>query len=216
MSTNPRSSSLIRAIVGILIAAACLAPLTVSAAAPPGKGRVLGQVGQIFIVGNSRTREDVILEQVALYTGQAVTASDLKRAEKKLARLGIFATFPNAGVRPTVKALENPLDPDNPIKDILISVQETNTSSLTFGVGVSPRGRLSGSIVIQERNLDLLRMPTSLEDLLSGNAFRGAGQLLRLEVFPTELSARITCLPCSVSVALPLVSVPCLLWGRAF
>ncbi len=216
MSANPHSSPLIRAIVGILIAAACLAPLTASAAAPPGKERVLGYVGQIFIVGNSRTRQNVILDQVAIYPGQALTASDLTRAEKKLARLGIFENSPSNGVRPIVTKVDNPVDPDNPIKDILISVQETNTGSLTFGVGLSPRGRLSWSVVIQDRNFDLLRIPTDLEDLLSGNVFRGAGQLFRLEVFPTELSARITCLPCSLSASLPLVPVPCLLWGRAF
>jgi outer membrane protein assembly complex protein YaeT len=142
------------------------------------------RVGQIFVVGNERTMQNVILRQVPLYPGQILTYPDLVQAEKNLARLGIFEQSPESGVRPRVTVLDNPLDPDNPYKDILITVQEASTGSLMFGVGVNSDSGLTGSIVLNERNFDILRPPTSFEDILNGTAWRGAGQEFRLEAMP--------------------------------
>src|ERR1019366_4434916 len=41
-----------------------------------------------------------------------------------------------------------------------------------------------GSIVLNERNFDLFRLPTSFADFFDGRAFRGAGQELRIEAVP--------------------------------
>ena len=140
-------------------------------------------VGQIFIVGNERTRQNVILRQLPLYPGQVLTYPDIQQGERNLARLGIFEQ--NAeGVHPTVTVLDNPLDPDNPIKDVLVSVQEASTGSLMFGVGVNSDSGLTGSIVLNERNFDIFRPPTSFEDILNGTAWRGAGQEFRIEAMP--------------------------------
>src|SRR5262249_36824262 len=49
------------------------------------------RVGQIFIVGNTRTRQNVILRQIPLYPGQILTYPDLRLAERNLQRLNIFA-----------------------------------------------------------------------------------------------------------------------------
>jgi outer membrane protein insertion porin family len=53
-----------------------------------------------------------------------------------------------------------------------------------FGVGVNSDAGLNGSIVLNERNFDIMRPPTSIEDLLSGKAWRGAGQEFRIEAVP--------------------------------
>jgi outer membrane protein insertion porin family len=53
-----------------------------------------------------------------------------------------------------------------------------------FGVGVNSDAGLTGSVVLNERNFDILRPPTSVDDLLSGRAFRGAGQEFRAEAMP--------------------------------
>jgi outer membrane protein assembly factor BamA len=68
--------------------------------------------------------------------------------------------------------------------DVLVTVQETNTGSLLFGAGVNSDAGLTGSVVLNERNFDLTRPPTCLEDLLDGAAFRGAGQEFRIEPVP--------------------------------
>jgi outer membrane protein assembly complex protein YaeT len=142
------------------------------------------RVGQIYVVGNERTKMNVILRQLPLYPGQVLTYPDLQQAERNLARLNIFDATPDGATKPTVKVLDNPLDPDNPVKDILVTVQEANTGSLMFGVGVNSDSGLTGSIVLNERNFDLFRPPVSFDDLINGTAFRGAGQELRIEAVP--------------------------------
>jgi outer membrane protein assembly complex protein YaeT len=142
------------------------------------------RVGQIFIVGNDRTMQNVILRQVPLYPGQILTYPELRQAERNLARLNIFETSPDGAVRPTITVLDNPTNPDSQYKDLLINVQESSTGSLMFGVGVNSDSGLTGSIVFNERNFDIFRVPTSFDDLVSGGAFRGAGQEFRAEIVP--------------------------------
>src|SRR5262249_45045982 len=139
---------------------------------------------QIIIVGNDRTRQNVILRQVPLFPGQVLTYPDIKLAERNLARLGIFEASQDGAVRPTITVMDNPMMPDSPFKDILINVQETSTGSLMFGVGVNSDSGLTGSIVLNERNFDLFRLPNSFEDFINGTAFRGAGQEFRVEAVP--------------------------------
>jgi outer membrane protein insertion porin family len=144
------------------------------------------RVGQILIMGNTRTRQNVIIREVPLFPGQVLEYPRLLEAERNLARLGIFEVGP--GVRPTVEVLDDPADPNSEYKDILVTVKEANTGSLLFGLGVTSDSGLTGSIVLNERNFDIFRPPTSFSDLLSGQTFRGAGQEFRLELVPgTEL-----------------------------
>jgi outer membrane protein assembly complex protein YaeT len=165
----------------------------------PGMMRVAYQVneparpavaGQVIIIGNDRTADNVILRQLPIYPGQVLTFPDLRQAERNLARLNIFEMAPDGSVRPTVSVRDNPFNPDSPVKDIVVNVQEASTGSLMFGAGVNSDQGLTGSIVLNERNFDLFRVPTSFEDLLSGNAFRGAGQEFRLEAVPGTLLQR--------------------------
>lgn len=147
-------------------------------------------VGNVIIIGNDVTRDNVIRRQIPLYPGQVLTYPDMAVAEANLARLNIFETDPEKGARPTVTVLDP--DSDNPCKDILVRVQETATGSLLLGVGVNSDAGLSGSIVLNERNFDIARPPLSIDELLSGRAFRGAGQELRLEAVPGTQFQRYT------------------------
>jgi outer membrane protein assembly factor BamA len=74
------------------------------------------RVGQVIIVGNTKTRDSVILEYVQLFPGQILSLPDLRAAERRLARSGLFE------VRPTVRVV-GPEDP-GPFRDILIRVKE--------------------------------------------------------------------------------------------
>jgi outer membrane protein assembly complex protein YaeT len=153
------------------------------------------RVGQIFIVGNDRTMQNVILRQVPLYPGQVLSYPALAASERNLARLNIFEATPDGSVRPTVKVLDNPMDPDSPYKDVLVTVQEASTGSLMFGLGVNSDSGLTGSIVLNERNFDLFKIPTSWDDFLNGSAFRGAGQEFRIEAVPgTQLQRYVVSL----------------------
>jgi outer membrane protein assembly complex protein YaeT len=147
------------------------------------------RVGQIIIVGNTVTRQDVILRELPLHPGQVLSYPDVKTAEKNLDRLGLF-NDPQTGARPTVTVLEP--EGDSPFKDILVQVQEQRTGSLLFGLGFNSDSGVTGSVVLNERNFDLTRLPTSLDDLLSGQAFHGGGQEFRLEAMPGTQVQRYT------------------------
>src|SRR5262249_53427228 len=81
---------------------------------------------------------------------------------------------------------------DSEFKAVLVQVKETHTGSLMFGVGVNSDAGLVGSVVLNERNFDIFRPPTSLADILEGRAFRGAGQEFRLEAVPGTQLQRYT------------------------
>ncbi|MBD3672903.1 MAG: BamA/TamA family outer membrane protein [Planctomycetaceae bacterium] len=68
--------------------------------------------------------------------------------------------------------------------DLDVYVQEARTGRLMFGAGVNSNSGLVGNIVLDERNFDLFRPPSSIEDILEGRAFRGGGQSFRLEAVP--------------------------------
>jgi outer membrane protein assembly complex protein YaeT len=145
---------------------------------PPAK------VGYIYIVGNEVTKQNVILRELpeGLAPGQVLQYPDLRVAERNLIKRNIFANNPETGVRPTVEVLNR--EGDEEYKDLLVRVQEERTGSLMFGVGVNSDLGLNGSIVLNERNFDIWRFPTSFDDFMAGRAFRGAGQELRIEAMP--------------------------------
>ncbi|GAB6187125.1 hypothetical protein JCM17478_26270 [Thermopirellula anaerolimosa] len=74
---------------------------------------------------------------------------------------------------------EPPLDlPLEPI------VTETRTGRLLFSVGVNSDAGLLGTVLIEEQNFDIARLPRSWRDIADGVAWRGAGQRFRLEAVP--------------------------------
>jgi outer membrane protein assembly complex protein YaeT len=150
---------------------------------PPAK------VGQIIIIGNVVTKDRVIRRLIPVYPGQTLSYPLLRQAENDLARSNLFETDAEKGTRPTVSVLE---DGDSEFKNILVQVNETHTGSLLFGVGVNSDAGLVGSIVLNERNFDIFRPPTSLADILEGRAFRGAGQEFRIEAVPGTQLQRYT------------------------
>ncbi|HET6423964.1 MAG TPA: POTRA domain-containing protein [Planctomycetaceae bacterium] len=73
--------------------------------------------------------------------------------------------------------------------DIDAYLAEARTGRLMFGVGVNSNSGVVGNIVLQENNFDILRPPSSFEDLWNGTAWRGAGQKFRIEALPgTQVS----------------------------
>ena len=89
-----------------------------------------------------------------------------------LAPVAARAAAPPQGVRARVSSA------DGPVK---ANVREAATGTLLIGLGVNSSSGLNGSIVINERNFDLSPLPRHLEELMSGRAFRGAGQEFRLD-----------------------------------
>jgi outer membrane protein assembly factor BamA len=150
---------------------------------PPAKA------GAFIITGNEVTKDRVILHEINIFPGQLLTYPELKIAERNLARRNIFEVNPEQGIRPTVTVIDKD---DSDIKDILVQVKETHTGSLMFGIGVNSDAGLVGSVVLNERNFDLFRPPTSWADIWEGRAFRGNGQEMRIEAVPGTQLQRYT------------------------
>ncbi len=134
-------------------------------------------VGEIRILGNSRTRDRVIRRELQLFPGEIYDSRKLAKSRSRIRRRGIFsrvATYPLPGDEPDTV-------------DIELEVKETETGAIQFGGYVSPDdGSVGGAFSISERNFDWRRFPRSWDDLISGGAFRGGAQRLSLN---TSVSA---------------------------
>ena len=87
--------------------------------------------------------------------------------------------------RPFYVSPDGPFDPAiGPLADILVNVQETQTGKFSVGASVNSDAGVTGQVVIDERNFDIRRIPTSFDDFVNGSAFRGAGQGFRIEALP--------------------------------
>jgi len=149
---------------------------------PPAK------VGEVIIIGNTVTKDRIIRRLIPVYSGQTLSYPLLRQAEADLARTQLFETDAEKGTRPTVTVQ----DSDSDFKNILVQVNETHTGSLMFGVGVNSDAGVVGSIVLNEKNFDIFRPPTSLADILEGRAFRGGGEEFRIEAVPGQSLQRYT------------------------
>ena len=148
------------------------------------------RAADVKIYGNTVTRDNVIRRQVNIYPGQILSYPDLLDAERNLSKLGIFEDDQMQGVKPTVE-VENP-EIDEPFKNILVHVKEKPTGSFMIGAGVTSDAGLTGSIVVNERNFDITRWPSTWDDIMEGRAWRGAGQEFRIEAVPGTQFQRYT------------------------
>jgi outer membrane protein insertion porin family len=148
---------------------------------PRNPGREPDRIGRIQVNGNDVTQDRVILNelsQAGLRPGQVLQYPSLEVARLNLMRRGIF----DQENPPSVEIRQS--ETDTTFKDILVNVRETRTGQFLLGGAVNSNSGLTGNIAINERNFDLLRFPTSFDDLLNGRAFRGAGQELRIQAQP--------------------------------
>jgi outer membrane protein insertion porin family len=79
---------------------------------------------------------------------------------------------------------------DDAAVDIFVDANEAQTGRLLLGVAVNSDAGLTGQILLDEQNFDWRRWPTSMEEVVSGRAFRGRGQRFRLEAAPGTLVQR--------------------------
>lgn len=148
------------------------------------------RVGEVHVQGNEVTKNKVIYQYLDLAPGDILDTTKLRRSQQRLVETRLFQVEPQQGIMPTVTIDPQTSDEQSEFQDILVRVQETQTGSLMFGVGVNSDAGVGGSLVINERNFDLFRLPTSWSDFASGRAFRGAGQELRIEAVPGNLVNR--------------------------
>jgi outer membrane protein assembly complex protein YaeT len=148
------------------------------------------RVGEIIISGNEVTKDRVIRRLLGLYPGQVLQYPELRLAQQALVRSQLFENSPEKGIQPLVYV--DPKTEDSEYKNIDVVVKEAPTGSFMLGVGVNSNDGLVGNIVLNERNFDILRPPTSFSDIFNGTAWRGGGQEFRIEASPGTLVQRYT------------------------
>ncbi len=74
-------------------------------------------------------------------------------------------------------------------QDVAVGIEEVRTGSLQPGIGVSSDSGFIGSLVFDQRNFDINDWPESFKEFIIMNAFKGAGQRMRISLAPgTEVS----------------------------
>lgn len=75
------------------------------------------------------------------------------------------------------------------VRDILTEIKERNTGSVNFGVGLGTDSGVFGEMSVNQKNFDIGDTPESIDELVAGRAFRGAGQQFTATLAPgSEIS----------------------------
>ncbi len=85
--------------------------------------------------------------------------------------------FPSGAVEPWARPFDDSVD-------IFVDANEAQTGRLMLGVAVNSDAGLFGQILLDEQNFDWRRWPRNMDEVVSGRAWRGAGQRFRLEAMP--------------------------------
>jgi outer membrane protein insertion porin family len=80
------------------------------------------RVGNIRVLGNSYTREAVVLRQLNLFPGQLLSYPELLEAQRNLQRLQIFENDPSKGGPPSVEVQDPPPGANSPYRDLVVRV----------------------------------------------------------------------------------------------
>ncbi len=144
------------------------------------------RLGQINISGNEETQDKVIrhvLDEYDFVPGKWFNA-DIARGDgngylEKLIRQTAYTE--TASIVPTGQIPGQ--------RDALIDITEGQTGMVMVGAGVSSDSGAIGQFMFEQRNFDIADKPESFGEFITGRAFKGGGQNLRISLSPgTELS----------------------------
>ncbi len=119
-------------------------------------------VEQIIIQGNNRTKDKVIRRELAVTPGQIY---DSVRADQSKKRLENLQYFSKVDISPQDTTVPNR-------KNMVVTVEEKRTGSITFGAGFSSVDSLLGFVEITQGNFDIFNYPY----------FTGGGEKFRVRI----------------------------------
>jgi len=138
-------------------------------------------VGDIIIRGNRNTQDRVVRRELrGLQPGRTYDRAGLAESQQRIRESQLFNE-----AKITVLGSE-----DAVVRDLLVEVEEARTGSASFGASVSSDAGLLGAIDFQQRNFDIADVPESWGELVSGRAFRGAGQTFSISLQPGDEFSR--------------------------
>ena len=115
----------------------------------------------INIQGNTKTKSEVIIRELALAPGEIFDLARMKQSERRLKETRFFD---EVSLSPEATKIPNR-------RDLRIIVKEARTGNVTFGAGFSTVESLVGTVELSQSNFDYSN-PDSL--------FQGAGQKFRI------------------------------------
>ena len=142
------------------------------------------RIGRVDITGNEQTQDRVIrrvLDEYDFTPGRLYNA-DLSpkqgggRLEEYVRRGTLAEQVIISPVEPSSGALDQ--------KDVSVGIKEGQTGSIMFGGGFSSDSDVIGQLIYQQRNFDITDWPESFGEFVTGEAFKGAGQSLRIAAEP--------------------------------
>jgi outer membrane protein insertion porin family len=119
-------------------------------------------VEQIIIQGNNRTKDKVIRRELANKPGELYDSVKAQQSQKRLENLQYFE---KVDVSPQDTTVPNR-------KNMVVTVEEKRTGSITFGAGFSSVDSLLGFVEITQGNFDLFNFPY----------FTGGGEKFRVRL----------------------------------
>ncbi len=131
------------------------------------------RVGQVIIRGNNITKSNVIRRELRFYPEQLYNTVAVEESKKQLTESRLFE---EVTITPTGK--------EEGSRDALVHVKEGKTADFTVGVGVSSRDGLLGNISFAQRNFDIAGWPANKTAVTHGEAWKGAGQTIRITAEP--------------------------------
>lgn len=146
------------------------------------------RIGRIDITGNRETQDKVIRRVLdsygfapsMLYNAEVAHGDGTGELEKEVR---LTALTDEATIVPLSSGQAG-------VKNVEVHIEERQTGMWMVGAGVSSDRGVIGSMIWQQRNFDVNDRPRSFGEILTGEAFKGAGQGLQISLQPgTELSA---------------------------
>ncbi|MFW5856519.1 MAG: outer membrane protein assembly factor BamA [Planctomycetota bacterium] len=133
------------------------------------------RVGEILITGLEKTEERVVRREMELYPGEVFSSKSLKESIRNLNRLNFFKQL---DVNASDYVKEGTAEDQ---ANILVDLDEVRTGQFSAGVGLSSAAGVVGMFSLKQRNFDHRDHPDNIRDLLTGNAYTGAGEYLGFE-----------------------------------
>ncbi|MBA4389243.1 MAG: outer membrane protein assembly factor BamA [Verrucomicrobia bacterium] len=134
----------------------------------------LMKVRNVYIRGNTRTRDKVIRRELRVIPGEIYNEVEIRRSERIVNNLGFFST---------VRSYPEETRFDDR-SDLVFEVEEKSSGSLMMGMGFSSIDKIMGYVELSQGNFDLTGWPY----------LTGAGQKLKLraEVAKTRKNYEIS------------------------
>jgi outer membrane protein insertion porin family len=137
------------------------------------------KIGRIIIRGNRKTQDRVIRRTLDFYPTQVFDLNKMQERERRLRETRLFKEA-------TIKPVPGDVTDE---RDSLIQVEESDTTRVMAGVGVTSNSGVVGTFSIENWNFNIWDRPRTLGEFFRGQAFKGAGQTLKFTFEPgTEMT----------------------------